>query len=339
VTGFGGILGQEPAVSALRRNLEGGRVASSYIFVGPPGVGRKSCALAYAAALNCTAESPEPCGECRSCRDMDRGVHPDVRIWRREKTVIHIDLVRELIASLQLKSYREGYRFAILDEADTMNEQSANALLMTLEEPPPGSIVILIAANPQLIPATILSRCQRISFRPLTAETVTDLLMAREEVDRERASAAAAMAGGSLTRAEEFLDDEWQHDWSEGLALIGMIPEAGEDIVLRPPVSDLKGSNVREKAQRLLTVWETVIRSALREKASMPVPGGEDLRRTASRLASALDEEAFIRVMEAHGRAAGMIRGNVNPRLVVEGFLLEISRSAARSVAPDMEGA
>jgi DNA polymerase-3 subunit delta' len=289
-------------------------------------------ALAFAAALNCREMEGGGCGKCRSCMDIQKGTHPDVRVWKREKSVVHIGLIRELITSLSLKSYGEGYKVAILDEAEAMNQEAANSFLLTLEEPPPGSVLILVASNPRKIPETILSRCQRIYFQPLPGEILMDMLTSGGEVTEEEAATAVLLAEGSFSEALEFLDKSWRSDWESGLKLLEQIFKSGPETALASPVSDCQ---TREKADRLLFILERVIRLALRKRLGLSTPEGWS--GPLSLLADNLHEGGFLGSMEAVYRARMMMEGNVNPRLVMEGIVLEIAAIAGKEVVTDRE--
>jgi DNA polymerase-3 subunit delta' len=178
------IVGQPAAVGLLRRALAGGRLAHAYAFVGPAGVGRRLTAIAFAQAALCAAGG---CGSCASCRRVAAGQHPDCRLVAptpppgnpRGPATLRIEQVRELEHVAALAPLEAARKVFILDDADRMTLPTAQALLKTLEEPPPRTHLVLIVANPRALPPTVLSRCQRVRFRPLADGETAALLEAR----------------------------------------------------------------------------------------------------------------------------------------------------------------
>lgn len=201
---FKGIKGQDKAIEILRRSVENGRVGHAYIFLGPAGVGKFTTALAFAQALNCpAAKGGEACGECPSCRKILKSNHPDVFAVRPEKdsTSIKIEQMRELIRALGLKPYEGKKKVYIIDGAEAMTPETSNALLKTLEEPPPDSVLILVAENLDNLFSTVVSRSQVVRFFPLSADDVSEILVKEYGVDQERAGVLACLSSGRLGEA------------------------------------------------------------------------------------------------------------------------------------------
>ena len=193
----------------LRRAWAGGRLAQAYCFTGPAGVGKRSTAVALAQAVKClspvaapTGEgTPDACGTCRACTRIAAGQHPDVTLVApEEKTVITIDQIRGLATRAGLRAYEGSVKVWILDPAHEMQEPAANAFLKTLEEPPAGSLFLLVTTAFSALLPTIRSRCQEIRFTELSEEHLRVILVqhGRSAAD---AAAAAAAAGGSAEYA------------------------------------------------------------------------------------------------------------------------------------------
>jgi DNA polymerase III delta' subunit len=161
---------QPRAVELLRRALAGGRVASAYAFVGPTGSGRMTTARAFAQALLC--ESGQACGTCHGCQLVARGQHPDLHVLvptppesnPKGARTIRIGAVRELERRASLRPALAGRRVFVLDEAERMTDDAPQAFLKFLEEPPPGTSVILVLSGVRALPATVISRCQIVRF-------------------------------------------------------------------------------------------------------------------------------------------------------------------------------
>ena len=216
-----GILGHDAVVARFRATLRRGRLASTYLFVGPSGIGKRMFALALAKSLLCgeSGDNPlDPCGRCESCRLFAAGNHPDLDVvgLPADKSALPVELFvgdkdhrnRDgLCHRLALKPYLGGHKIAIIDDADRFNQESANCLLKTLEEPPPRSLVILIGTSASKQLPTIRSRAQVLHFQPLAMEVITDLLLELAIVDdRERARNLAQFSAGSIERASQLAD-------------------------------------------------------------------------------------------------------------------------------------
>ncbi len=218
-----GIEGHDDIVERFRRSLRRGRLASTFLFVGPAGIGKRAFAEKLAQSLLCTevpAESLAPCGQCASCQQVAAKTHPDFYIVEKpaDKSSIPLALfvgdddhrMREgLCHDIGLKPFMGGRKVAIIDDADHLNEEGANCLLKTLEEPPPCSVLILIGTSADKQLPTIRSRCQTIRFSPLPAQTVAEILQEQGLVtDAAHAQRLAEFAEGSLERAQELADED-----------------------------------------------------------------------------------------------------------------------------------
>jgi len=185
------IVGQSSALDLLERALAQDRVAHAYAFLGPSGVGRRLGALAFAQRLLCPRGGCGTCSACRrvaALRDLDhQSGHPDCRVIAptppadnpRGALAIRIEDVRVLAHWAALTPHEGPRKVFVLDDADRMTLQTPQALLKTLEEPPPRTVLILILANPRALPPTVLSRCQRVRFRPLAEAEVARVLEER----------------------------------------------------------------------------------------------------------------------------------------------------------------
>jgi DNA polymerase-3 subunit delta' len=218
---FQDILGHDRLADQFRRALQRGRLASTFLFVGPAGIGKRAFSLKLAQGLLCDNVAPEqlePCGHCPACSQVAAGSHPDVEVVGRpeDKAIIPVETFigdrdhrnREgLCYNLSLRPFSGKRRIAIIDDADYLNVEGANCLLKTLEEPPPGAVLILISTSEQRQLPTIRSRCQAIRFRSLSESDVESILLSRGLVENPVvAKQAASRSGGSVQRALEAID-------------------------------------------------------------------------------------------------------------------------------------
>ncbi|HKI32761.1 MAG TPA: DNA polymerase III subunit delta' [Gemmataceae bacterium] len=205
------VRGHDVLVGAFERAVRRGRLAHAYLFAGPPGVGKRLFASELAKTLLC--EDPpagrfDSCDRCPACVQVDAGTHPDYfqAGLPPDKHEWPIELMRELLRGFALKSARGKGKVAVLDDADDFNEESANAFLKTLEEPPLRSVIILIGTSPERQLATILSRCQVVRFAPLPEPIVIDLLRAQGVEDAALVRRVARLSGGSPGQARALAD-------------------------------------------------------------------------------------------------------------------------------------
>ncbi len=196
------IIGQERALTLLRQALATGRVSHAYLFRGPEGVGKRTTALAVAAALNCPeATEGEACGLCLSCGKVSRALHPDVHTLAPQGAAFKIEQIRELTEEVSRSPYEGRRKVFILEGAERMTEQAQNALLKTLEEPTATTHLILISSQPAALLPTVLSRCQEVVFGPVPTEALGEYLERQRGMDQARAALVAALAEGSVGRA------------------------------------------------------------------------------------------------------------------------------------------
>jgi len=216
---FKNIIGHERPTRILKTALRRNSLAHAYLFYGEEGIGKRLVAKALAQAVNCAAKpleehlADDACGECSACLHTESETHPDFVSLEPEGTMIKIGQVRALQEQIQLKPMAGRYRFVILNEAETMNEEAANALLKVLEEPPGQTILVLITSQPHTILPTVVSRCQKIRFTPLTEQQVMMLLKQKKSCDPSQLGRVAALAMGRIGLALELdpktLEAEW----------------------------------------------------------------------------------------------------------------------------------
>ncbi|ADN03162.1 DNA polymerase III subunit gamma/tau [Spirochaeta thermophila] len=225
---FKDLKGQEFVVSTLTNALKAGRVAHAYLFSGPRGVGKTSAARILAKALNCEqGVTPEPCGTCTSCKEISQGTAIDViEIDGASNTSVNdVRVIREEVLFAPGKA---RYKVYIIDEVHMLSNSAFNALLKTIEEPPPYVVFIFATTELQRVPATIRSRCQQYHFRLISPEVIASLLREaasemQVEVEEEALSWIAKEADGSLRDAYTLFDQVVS--FSEGRLSYALIQE------------------------------------------------------------------------------------------------------------------
>jgi DNA polymerase-3 subunit gamma/tau len=208
---FSDTVGQEHVLQALINALETGRLHHAYLFAGTRGVGKTTIARILAKALNCeTGVTAEPCGKCSACKEIDEGRFVDlIEVDAASKT--KVDDTRDLLDNVQYAPARGRFKVYIIDEVHMLSKSSFNALLKTLEEPPPHVKFLLATTDPQKLPVTVLSRCLQFNLKRLTPRLIHDRLLhicEAESITAEPAAMAllARSADGSLRDALSLLD-------------------------------------------------------------------------------------------------------------------------------------
>jgi DNA polymerase-3 subunit delta' len=294
---FAGISGQDEAVALLGRALATDRVAHAYAFVGPPGSGRKRTALALAKAL--VAPDGGPAAE-----RVERGAHPDVRLFEptppedrpKGPLALRISDVRALERLAALRPVQASLKVFIVDEAERMTLATPQAFLKTLEEPPDRTVIVLILSQVRALPATVLSRCQVVRFRPRHSEGTVALLPDGREESRLRALRVLADArrGG-------------------GEAIL----KAGEDVGRdRQTALDLVETCWLRYRDLLCGAVGAGPHLAVFPDGEAPPPGRESV-------------EGVLAGVAACRQAWHALQGNVSPRLTVEVLLDRLAREAA----------
>jgi DNA polymerase-3 subunit delta' len=318
-----GIEGHDDVVAGLARVAARGRLAGSFLFIGPPGVGKGLFAQRLAQALTCRAATADliPCGRCGSCMQAQAGTHPDIDVVRKPEDRQTIPLesfigdaahrMREgLCWRLLLQPLVATRKVAIILDADHLSTEAANCLLKTLEEPPAGAVIILVGTSLERQLPTIRSRCRVVRFGPLPVATVRDIL-ARERAAvgdgsaDEILGAAAAAAGGSLDRARLLVDPDVAAFRQRLAELLAARPPRGVDLARDTlALVESAGTEAARRRQRLRLVLEAAIdwyRDQLRIATADGSPGDADeplegLHHTLAALA-AVDRNANLSVV------------------------------------------
>ena len=330
------VVGQIRAVSLLQRSLEKEAVAHAYLLMGPPHVGKMTLALDLAKALNCEAPDP-PCGECASCQKIASAKHADVQIIglsqggnseeTKPKAEISIDQIREMQHSASLPPFEGRYKVYIIEGAELMSHEAANCLLKTLEEPVGKVIFILLTTNERLLPATIISRCQRLELPPLTAAEVETALNGRWDIEMPKAKLLAGLSHGRLGWAlSAARDDDLLQQRSERMERLLNVIDA--DYVGRLEYAiqlAAQFSQNRGLVGEILGLWLDWWRDLLLVKV-----GCVDAVSNTDRLAmltswaegySLVQMKGFINSLQATGE---QLKQNANPQLVFEVLMLSM---------------
>jgi DNA polymerase-3 subunit delta' len=205
-------IGHEKLINHLEQVIAAGRISHAYIFYGPEHVGKTTCALDLARAVNCTNQTTISCGECQQCLRIIKEMHADIHVVSPErsdnKTSIGISDIRDVLHSSNMKPYEGSYRVTIIDEAECMTEEASNALLKTLEEPPDQNLFFLITSQESKLLSTIKSRCQLLYFSNITKDIIREYLSSNYSLDPQKLELITSLSRGRLGWAIRAMRDE-----------------------------------------------------------------------------------------------------------------------------------
>jgi len=263
--------------SFFLRRLEQNRLAHALMIEGPAGSGKQALANAMVAKLLCSEDQPEACGQCRSCKLLTGGAHPDRFDIQPEEgsDVIKVDQVRVLIASLYLTSSVSARKVACIHPADSMNMAAANALLKSLEEPVGDAVLILVCSVPGRLPITIRSRCQSVVVSQPDSQPVLDWLEKSSSKSRAEVTAALQAAGGSPLRAARYIDSPESDAY-------GQVQEGLATLLVHPGSVSLVSARLGELNPDDLWRWLSMsmgeaVKSVMTGSAAKWVPAGKQL--------------------------------------------------------------
>lgn len=329
---FSGIKGHSRPIGILQRALATDHVHHAYLFTGPEGVGKGMVAQAFARALNCVGPpDARPCEACTHCTRAVEGNHPDMRVIRpdtsKARPIIKIEVVRDLLRQVHYRPYEARRRVIVVDDAEAMTEEAANAMLKTLEEPTGETIFILVTARSRQLLTTIISRCQLVRFAPLPRELVRSHLVAEAGMEEGLAEVCAAFCEGSIGSALAL--------GGEGVlearrVLIESVAELSEGDALDViGLASRYGRGGSESLQALLESLKTFYRDVVlvRSGASWSRVVNVDLRPLVSRAASHLTVDRAIRHIEKIDAVQSGLRAYVDAHLLLEDLFFSLASS------------
>jgi DNA polymerase-3 subunit delta' len=347
VPGFESIIGQERPKRILTAFLQKGTFPHALLFTGIEGVGKRSAAVAFAMACNCagnrslfnpagddnrTNDHPGvtarpsaglPCGACKPCRKIESDSHPDVIRIQPAGPFIKIDQIRSLCQTLAMRPYEAKVRVVIISNAQTMNPAAGNALLKMLEEPPAGTVLILVAPHTSDLLPTIVSRCQQIRFYPISRKILVSVLVREHGLNSRDAQIIATMAGGSLSRAVQMHQTNWinRRNW--------LISES--EAISSGPANRLLafGDQLAKDKERLPEALE-VIKSWLRDLMVAKLDPkniiNQDLAAKLQQTSQKITLSSLLSKFEAIQSTENAIKTGTNIRLAMESMVLKLSR-------------
>jgi DNA polymerase-3 subunit delta' len=323
------LIGNARVREALRRASARDRLPHALLFAGPDGVGKRTTALELARAATCLAPvEGDACGRCASCLRAP-GEHPDVRVWAPDGAFIKIAQMRELAREAHFRPFEGRRRVMIVDEAHRLREEAANAILKTLEEPPPTSLIVLVTDQPYAMLETIRSRCQTMRFAPLEASKIEQYLAANFKRPTEETRLLARIAGGRIGRALATDLSVYRERRKEMLGLIEVLAGGADRLRLMKAAQYLGDVGRKDGAEfeARLDVFQTLCRDLYGLALGEPPErtANADITLRLQQLAASLPPSRIARWAKAVDRLRTQLRQNVNRQLALEAILLEFA--------------
>jgi len=319
------IIGHGQVIRTLLNAVSNDKVSHAYLFAGPEGVGKATTALAFARALLCAGPvGGDACGECRECRQVEHSSHPDFYCLSPDGLSIKIEQVREIQRKAVFRSYQGGRKVFLIEQAEAMTAEAANCLLKILEEPPGGTVFILLSARPQALLPTVLSRCQQYFFRHISGCELASSLSGQHGFPPEEARLLAALSGGSMGKALAWAGGSFQKERAAAVKLSAALEDAGALEAL-----EIAGelSKTRKDVLNLLDMLACWYRDLLVWKKT-----GEAGLLFNRDLADLLKKEAvfwktgrLVEIIESIEKVKDKIQANANTRLALEALFLRLA--------------
>ncbi len=328
------VVGHDHQVRLLQKSIGSHRISHAYLLSGPRHVGKSTLAREFAKALNCP-EPDRPCGQCLSCRKIERGVHPDVQVVELEEGSknISIDAIRGLLDGVALRPAEGSAKVYIIEEAERLSEPAANSLLKTLEEPPPSVVLVLTTLDATMLLPTLVSRCQQIELPPVPIETVEAAVRPRLSGDPARARLVATLARGRVG---------WALGTASNPALLNRRTELLERLIALPGAdrvsrfayaAELSALHARdpEATRSTLDTWQSWWRDLLLSRLGLEDRVVNwDLRDRVKSQARSYSVETLGRRVKAIQETASLLAQNVNARLALEVLMLSMEDTRVR---------
>jgi DNA polymerase-3 subunit delta' len=333
---FSEIIGQERAIGFLKKTMALGRIPHAFLFTGISGVGKRTTATAFTQAINCLEPlDNDGCGKCLICRQISSGNFPDLIFFEPDGQNIKIEQIRELNRNLSFKPLIGKYRVTIINQAETMTEDAANSLLKTLEEPPPGNILILKTVEPRDLLSTVVSRCQRIPFQPLSFQVIKEWLMKEMHMDKETACLVARLSEGSLGKAFNIADTSFLEEREERIADMVQLPGVSKHqlLVMAQEYAGKakktgRGASKTTDLSELLGIWKTWYRDLIIMKmnSTHTVVINADFSRKLKNASKKMTIDNLIEGFMILDQAQRDLSRNLNAGLIIENALLNLKR-------------
>ncbi|MFZ2631017.1 MAG: DNA polymerase III subunit delta' [Desulfosalsimonadaceae bacterium] len=339
-TGFASLIDQARPVRLLTAMLSSGNLPHALLFTGLEGIGKKTAAMAFAMACNCLelklfpAQASgrsfpplamDPCGQCRSCKKILSGHHPDIIFIEPAGDMIKVDQIRALSDRLTLKPYEASKRVAIIRDTHKFNTEAANTLLKTLEEPPDHTLFILTALQASDMLPTIVSRCQQIRFNPIHRKSLETYLVDQYQMAPAEAAVIASMARGSRICADSMAHARWMNKRNWLISEMEALPSRSVSGCLALAETLSKNKDWVSAAFEIMKNWlrDIAVYRCRPEKII-----NRDLLDQLQTAARSTTPDSLVIKFKAIEQAERDIKSNANLRLTLDALIITLSKGS-----------
>jgi len=321
------IIGQEKAISYLNKIIKDDKISNSFLFFGPAGVGKMSAARWFAKKLNCLSEKEEdkPCGKCSSCSKIEKNIHPDICVISPDGASIKIEQTRAILDGVLFRPFEAKYKVYIIEDAETLTDAACSQMLKILEEPPRYMAIILVISDVSNMPATVLSRCQRVPFNYISAKLIKSHIEKNFEFEPDKIASLAKLSGGSLGRAVSFINDKhfWEvRQYALNLASNFINMDYAEALKQAEQVEGFKGSE--ELILEFLTDWFRDI-MVLKETKDFNTVINCDMREELEKSAGEYTVWHIKKIIRNILEAKRLLKRNVNKKIIFNNLFLKLT--------------
>ncbi|MDZ7798389.1 MAG: DNA polymerase III subunit [Patescibacteria group bacterium] len=325
--------GHKKVFDYFNKSIEKKKLSHAYLFLGPEGVGKKEAAVNFLRRIICQKKkNSAPCLKCQSCQIFRRKTSADfLEIKKKsDKKNISIEQIRALIDHLSLKPLNWPYKFALIDQAELMSESASNSFLKTLEEPSDKTIIILIASNKNRLPETITSRCQTIRFNFISHSLIFDYLKKSQLINNQKASSISQIVQGRISQARKMArDNEYFESYQEtinrflNLFSFSLADRFKEISSLYGNLTPSKNSFINYHS--LINIWLTVLRDLLLYQSDQENKITFVFKKNIYKKIIKGKKDLYFKKLIDHLIVTKMlIDRNLNPKIVLENFILKI---------------
>lgn len=323
------IIGHSTQIKFLKQSLHNKKFNHAYIFCGPNDIGKKAVAKLFSQSIICENFKNNientPCQKCQNCIHLSKGIYPDyfeINV-EPEKKDISIEQIKELQYNFKLKSFLEGHKIVIIDEADKLNDTSANALLKTLEEPFEDSIIILVVENLKNVLPTIISRCQIVKFNYVNEDLIYDYLKKKEE-KRENIRLVAKFINGQPGLLFQESLDEYINIYKDNIEYIEQIINS-KDYQKIKIIDEILKDCLNKDLEKLVNIWLIYFHDLfLLKTLNYEKIINQGKLNSLKILEKKYSLEKILHIFKALIKIPDQLQKNINPKILIENLILNI---------------
>ena len=325
---FDDVVGQEKAIKYLLKSIKEDNIASSYIFTGKEGVGKKTTAIQFAKSIHCEniQDNWQSCENCNSCRKINMQICPDFQIIEPEKGTLKIEQIRKFCKEIHIKPFENNKKIYMINNAENLTIDAANCLLKTIEEPPEYAVIILICSNINAMLPTIISRCQALYFGTISSTEIEKNILKKSKLEISKIKLISKIAQGSIGKAYNMMSDGDYFNRREALlnSVAEIIPGKMDSAIFdrkEKIFSDLSKSN--EILETILLWYRDLL--LIKELNCKKYIVNDDKLKILKSKAELYSKNILIDILEYLLQIQEYIKRNVNKNIIFETLVIKLS--------------